>query len=342
MQAKLLLPAVSLLSLLAAITPAQSQSVDLQCVNEVERYCGRIEPGFGRIQKCFEDNIGKFSPMCQTQLTEGKADAAAGISRHREGLKEPTELKSARATAAENFVIAGSPSLRGVLERLAAGFERSHPDVRVKLYFNSGLELRQTIAGMENSMVGRYFIGSGPINLVAPGGDELLTRLEMKYYVLRGTQRSYAQEQLVLVVPESLAEAPESLEAMSRGNARLAVAEPVRTRLGKQTQEAMGALGFSSSFEGRLDQATDSRGVIDHMLAGEADAGIIYGHEAAREQERLRVVGIIKEGYRPTVHSMAMERYCPNRELCQRFLDYIQSAEAQALVRKAGYDVPGN
>jgi molybdate transport system substrate-binding protein len=250
-------------------------------------------------------------------------------------------LPEPRAIAAENFVIAGSPSLRGVLEQLAAGFERSHPDVRVKLYFNSGLELRQTIAGMENSMVGRYFIGTGPINLVAPGGDELIARLEMKNYVLRGTQRPYAQEQLVLAVPESLAEAPESLEAMSRGTARLAIAEPVRTRLGKQTQEAMRALGFASSFEGRLDEATDSRGVIDHVLAGEADAGIIYGHEAAKEQERLRVVGVIKEGYQPTVHSMAMERYCPSRDLCQEFLAYIQGAEAQVLVRKAGYDVPG-
>ena len=245
------------------------------------------------------------------------------------------------AIAVESFVIAASPSLRGVLEQLGAAFERSHPDVRVKLYFNRGLEMRQTIAAMENSMVGRYFIGTGPINLVAPGGDELITRLEMKYYVLPGTKRTYAQDQLALVVPEALVEAPDSLESMSRGTARLAVAEPGRTRLGKQTQEALRALGLASSFKGRVDEATDSRGVIDHVLSGEADAGIIYGHEAAREQERLRVVAFIKEGYQPTVHSMAMERYCPNRDLCEKFLDYLQSAEAQSVVRRAGYALPG-
>lgn len=244
--------------------------------------------------------------------------------------------------AQEPFVIAASPSLRGVLEQLSASFEKSHPDVRVKLYFNRGLELRQTIAGMENSMVGRYFIGTGPIHLVAPGGDELITRLEMKYYVLPGTKRAYAQDQLVLVVPEALVDAPDSLEALSRGTARLAVAEPGRTRLGKQTQEVLSALDLASSFKGRVDEATDSRGVIDHVLSGEAAAGIIYGHEAAREQERLRVVAIIKEGYQPTVHSMAMERYCPNRGLCEKFLDYLQSAEAQSVVRRAGYALPGN
>lgn len=247
-----------------------------------------------------------------------------------------------QASASEPLVIAASPSLKGVLEQLATGFERSHPDVRVKLHFNTGLAMRQGIAGMQNSMVGRYFIESGPIHLVAPGGDELIARLEMKYYVLPGTTRSYAKDQLVLVVPESLVEAPESLEALSRTPARLAVAEPDRTYLGKQTQQVLRSLGLASSFEGRLDQAVDSRGVVDHVLGGQADAGIVFGHEAVKEQNRLRVVAVIKEGYQPAVHSMAMERYCPNRRLCEEFLAYLQSAEAQSVVRRAGYGLPGN
>lgn len=245
-----------------------------------------------------------------------------------------------QAHAAESFVIAASPSLKGLLERLGSGFEQAHPEVRVKLYFDSGLGLRQTIAGMENSMVGQYFVGSGPINLVAPGGDEVITRLQVKYYVLPGTKRSYAVDQLVLVVPESLVEAPGSLEAIAQGNARLAIAERTRTRLGAQTADMLRASGIEEAFKGRLDMATDGRGVIDHVLSGQADVGIIFGDQAVDQQQRLRVVGVINKGYQPTVHSMAMERYCPNRRLCEEFLTYIQSAEAQRLVRQAGYAVP--
>ncbi|MDI3467405.1 MAG: Molybdenum ABC transporter, substrate-binding protein ModA [Nitrospira sp.] len=251
-------------------------------------------------------------------------------------------IRPGETRASESFVIAASPSLKRVLEQLAAGFERSHPDVRVKLHFNTGLAMRQGIAGMQNSMVSRYFIEKGPIHLVAPGGDELIARLEMKYYVLPGTTRSYAKDQLVVVVPESLVEAPESLESLSRSTARLAIAESGRTILGKQTQQALRTLGLASSFAGRLDEATDSRGVVDHVLGGQADAGIVFGHEAVKEQDRLRVVAVIKEGYQPEVHSMAMERYCPNRRLCEEFLAYLQSAEAQSIVRRAGYGLPGN
>ncbi len=255
-------------------------------------------------------------------------------------LAVPSWFGGGQARAAESFVIAASPSLKELLERLGRGFEKTHPDVRVKLYFDSGLELRQTIAGMENSMVGQYFIGSGPINLVAPGGDEVITRLQVKYYVLPGTKRSYAMDQLVLVVPESLVEAPESLEAISQGQARLAIAERTRTRLGAQTADMLRASGMEEVLKGRLDVATDGRGVIDHVLSGQADVGIIFGDQAVAQQQRLRVVGIVNKGYTPTVHSMAMERYCSNRQLCEEFLAYIQSTEAQRLVRQAGYAVP--
>ncbi|MCW5799434.1 MAG: molybdate ABC transporter substrate-binding protein [Nitrospira sp.] len=249
-------------------------------------------------------------------------------------------VQAMSASAEETFMIAASPSLKDVLEKLGEGFERSHAGVKVRLFFASGLSLRQTIAGMENSMVGRYFIGTGPINLVAPGGDELITRLEGKYYVLPDGKRPYAADQLVLVVPESLVDAPESIDAVSRGGARLAVADRSRTRLGVQTDDVLRALQLHESMKGRLDVATDARGVIDHVLSGQADVGIIYGHEAVKQQQRLRVAAVIEKGYQPTVHSMAMERYCPNRPLCEEFLSFIQGPDGQAIVRQAGYSIP--
>src|SRR4051794_25521046 len=88
------------------------------------------------------------------------------------------------ASAKEPLVIAASPSLAAPLGALGRAFEATHPDVTVRLHFNSGLEMRQTIAAMQNTTIGQYFIEKGPIHIIAPGGDELITRLEQKYYVL--------------------------------------------------------------------------------------------------------------------------------------------------------------
>ena len=244
--------------------------------------------------------------------------------------------------ATEPLVIAGSPSLATPLEALSRAFEASHQDVKVRLYFDSDFDLRLTVASMENHSTGQDFIGSGPIHIIAPGGDELITRLEQKYYVLPQTRRPYATVSLVMVVPESLVDAPSSFEALAQDvRLRVAVADPGLTVVGQQTRDLLKALGIAEALKGRLDVAMDARGVLDHLLNGQADVGILFGPDAHDKRERVRVVAVAPEqAIRPIIHSLAMERYCPNRPLCEEFLTFSQSPEAQSILKGLGYGLP--
>jgi len=244
--------------------------------------------------------------------------------------------------AEEALIIAASPSMKAAVEALGQAFEKQRPEVHVRVYYDKGLDLRRTIAGMENNPRGKYFIGSGPIHLIAPGGDELIKRLEQKYYVLPGTRRAYVAVPLVLVVPATLVEAPASFEALaSESVKRIAVADPHLTELGRQTQHLFQALGIWEAMADKVDVASDARGVLDHMLHGEADVGIIFGPDAYQESERVRVVAMsTDQTMNATVHSMAMERYCPNRRLCEDFLAFIQTPEAQSVLTHLGYVSP--
>ena len=248
-------------------------------------------------------------------------------------------LPSSADQGFEFFVIAASPSMSGPVEALSREFEKTHPRVRVKVYYDTGLDLRRTVAALENDPIKQFFIGTGPIHLIAPGGDELITRLETKYYVLPGTRRPYAAVPLVLVVPAPLVEAPSSFEELGKGATyRIAIADPVLTELGRQTQQVFDALKLTQDVKDRLDIASDARGVLDHLLYGQADVGIIFGPDAVKEQERIRVVAAVgKPAFQPIIHSMAMERYCPNRPLCEEFLSFLQSPEAQGVVEALGY-----
>lgn len=242
-------------------------------------------------------------------------------------------------SASEPLTIAASPSMAAPLEALALAFEQIHPNVKVRIYFDSGLDLRRTISGMEKNPRGKYFIGTGPIHLVAPGGDELITRLEQKYYVLPNTRRPYAAVPLVMVVPESLIEAPASFEALAQAGAlRIAIGDPQLTVLGQKTKELLTEIGVWKRVESRLEKAADTRAVLDHVLNGRADVGILFGPDAVRERERVRIVAVSDTGRgRPVIHSMAMERYCPDRALCMEFLDFVQSSDAQQVLSRLGY-----
>lgn len=241
--------------------------------------------------------------------------------------------------AVETLVIAASPSMKAPIEALGQAFEKLRPDVRVRVYYDSGLDLRRTIAAIGNDP--RFFLGTGPVDLVAPGGDELITRLESKSYILPGTARPYVEVPLVLVVPAALVEAPESFEALGQSQWRIAIADPDLTELGRQTQELFQALGLEEDVKGRLDIASDARGVLDHLLLGQADVGVIFGPDAVVYQERIRRVALAgKPKFVPTVHSMAMNRYCRNRAVCGDFLSFLGTPEAHGLVRSLGYLFP--
>lgn len=238
------------------------------------------------------------------------------------------------------LVIAASPGVKVPLEAISREFEALHPGATVHIFYDAALNLRQRIAAIENS--GRTEIGSGPVHLVAPAVDELLTRLESKYYVLPGTRRAYASARLVLVVPESLVDAPESFESLADHPAlRIAVADPRQTEVGQMTQGMLASRGLLSRLQSRLDVAVDAPGVLDYVLSGHADAGIVLSSAAAGESQRVRIAAVAPDqGYAPPVHSIAMARNCPDRALCEAFLNFVHTARAQAALKRIGYGPP--
>ena len=84
-------------------SPSSAQGVDPQCIDELERQCGEVQPGGGRIQKCFDDKINNFSPMCQEKLKEGKAGIAAAVvgGRHEKEVAGTPREEAAVRTATD-------------------------------------------------------------------------------------------------------------------------------------------------------------------------------------------------------------------------------------------------
>ncbi|MEQ1795541.1 MAG: substrate-binding domain-containing protein [Nitrospira sp.] len=238
--------------------------------------------------------------------------------------------------ASRPLVIVTSPTVKAAIEALGKAFESTHPDVTVQVAVDASIDLRRTIAGMENQ--GKFFIGSGPIHLVAPGGDEVITRMEQKYYLLPEAKVLYATERLVLVVPESLSEAPESFEALAKmSTVRIAIGD-LRTRLGVETDRLLSGLKLKGAEGTRIDLANDHAGILDHVLSGQADVGILFGQDAVRAQPRVRIVAMAPAGlYKSIPHSISMERYCPDRPLCEEFLQFATSSAGQSALKQLGY-----
>lgn len=249
---------------------------------------------------------------------------------------------TAAHAATRSLVIAVSSSVAEPIRALGEGFESVQPEVSVHVVVLPGLDLRRTIAAVENRPAPETGFPVGPIHLVAPGSDEFLNRLLQRGYIVPGSSHAYATVPLVLVVPESLAEAPESFEALKRtATVRVAVADPQLTTIGQRTQAVLASLGGAETFRRRMDISPDVEGVLDHLLSGQADVAIVSGPQAYRQRERVRVVARAPEREHPSpVYALARLRSCPDRAVAEAFLEFVHTAEARRIVTSLGYGAP--
>lgn len=89
----------------------------------------------------------------------------------------------------------------------------------------------RTIAQFENK--GSIAVEHGLVHLFAPGGDELLTRLPQKQYVIPETRTLYATRPFVLIILELLVDTATSFELLAQNaRRRVDIADPVVKPLG--------------------------------------------------------------------------------------------------------------
>lgn len=243
---------------------------------------------------------------------------------------------------AEPLVILTSHRLEKPLVALAESFESKHPDVHVKILLGSGLVLRGTIARLQNA--GLYGIESGVVHIVAPADQQLLDRLEHRHYVLPDTRRPFATARLVLVAPAERQAPVQSFEELGRATAvSVVVADPEVSELGHRTHSALGHLHWSDDGINHVILAHDGKGVIDRMIHRKADVGIVFEHQARAAGSSLKIIAPLPERLAPpVVYAMEMDRFCPNRALCQSFLDFTQSSEARTILAGLGYGAPNS
>jgi len=83
----------------------------------------------------------------------------------------------------------------------------------------------------------------------------------------------------------------------------------------------------------------DVRQVLTYVETGNADAGIVYGTDAAASS-RVRVVAIAPESsHEPIVYPVAIVQSSRNQEATRNFIKYLSSPAAKAIFTKRGFTI---
>ncbi len=230
----------------------------------------------------------------------------------------PVAACSDEPDRAEVTVLAAA-SLTDVLTELAESFEAEHEGVDVVLSLGSSTDLAEQAADG------------------APG-DVLATADEVSMAVAEDAgaatdPRPFAENVLVIVTPPDDPAGVAGLDDLA-GTAWVRCADEAPCgRVALAVLDAAGVDAEPASLE------EDVRATLDKVVAGEADAALVYATDAAAAGGAVATVEIPEAAERPTSYVISPLSQAGDGDLAEAFADLVLSDAGRRVLRDAGFTV---
>ena len=153
------------------------------------------------------------------------------------------------------------------------------------------------------------------------------------------TRRNFAGNTLVLIVPQSsklnLNIFPDLVKTDVQ---KIAVGNPKTVPAGQYTEQLFDKIKLKKDVQSKLVLAEDVRQVLDYVVRGEVDAGIVYASDARSAGEKVRIAAVSPEdSHEPILYPIAIIKDSMSKQMAQEFINLVLSAEGQAVLKKYGF-----
>lgn len=230
------------------------------------------------------------------------------------------------SAAVQNLTVSAAVSLKNAFNELG-GLYQSQTGKKVEFnYGASGVLQKQIETG-------------APVDVFASAGASQMNALAAQNLIDAATRRDFARNTLVLIVPSEAKLTVTAFADLARADVRkIAVGNPKTVPAGQYTQQVFEKNGLQNSLSAKLILAEDVRQVLDYVVRGETDAGIVYASDAQSAGARVRVAATAPEdSHEPILYPLAVVRDSRQKEAAQAFINLVTSAAGQSILRKYGF-----
>jgi len=243
------------------------------------------------------------------------------------------------------LVVFAAASLADIFPEIADAFQRAHPGTSVHFSFAGSQRLR---AQLEYGAKADVFASADPRQMDLAMGSQLIS----------GSPVQFASNRLVVITP--LADGPDTpangarvreLGDLAREGVKLALALP-EVPVGVYTRAVLQNLAdradeFGPDYPERVlanavTLELNVRGVVQKVILGEVDAGVVYWTDTrtAYASSRVAVLPIPKGANIVAGYPIATLRDSANPALGEAFLRFILMEQSQTILRGHGFGAP--
>ena len=229
---------------------------------------------------------------------------------------------------AAELTISAAASLGEAFTEIAERFEAAHPGHEIRLNIGgSGALLQQIRAG-------------APVDVFAAADSETMDRAAADGLVDARQRHDIAGNALVVAVPADTQAIPASLTALAEPTVRrIAIGQPDAVPAGRYAREALQTAQLWEALAPRLVPAQNVRQALDYVARGEVDAAFVYATDLPLQPGRVKLAFTVRVKM-PIRYPIAPVADSREPGAARAFVEFVRSAEGQAILRRHGFLPP--
>jgi len=231
-----------------------------------------------------------------------------------------------RVAFADSITVSAAISLKESLTQIAADYQAKSGDT-VALNFGASGQLSAQIAQ------------GAPVDVFISAGVKEMDQLAAANLIDTYTRRNICGNGLVLIVPADAKFVPASFSDLTDSRIlKIAIGQPKSVPAGQYAQDVFTNLKLTDAVTPKLVLGENVRQVLDYVIRGEVEAGIVYSTDALSAGEKVKVAAIAPESsHKPIVYPAAIIKATSKADAARRFLDYLSSDAAVKVFTAHGF-----
>jgi molybdate transport system substrate-binding protein len=233
------------------------------------------------------------------------------------------------AETTQEITVSAAISLKNAFEEIGRLYESKNKGSKVSFNFGASGDLMRQIEG------------GAPVDVFASAAQKDMEEADKKGFLVSGSRADFAANTVVLITPASKASIKSFVDLNADSIKNIAVGNPNTVPAGRYAEEVFTYFKILDAVRDKLVLTENVRQVLDYVVRGEVDAGVVYATDAMSKPKEVSIVATAPEqSHKPVVYPVAVVKGTKNETAAKAFVALVLSPEGQRLLQKYGFKKP--
>jgi molybdate transport system substrate-binding protein len=236
-----------------------------------------------------------------------------------------TGCRSNAPDSRKELIVSAAVSLKDAFNEIG---QLNQQRTATKVHFNYGA----------SGALQKQIESGAPADVFASAGAKQMDDLASKNLIVLATRVDFARNALVLIEPLNGKPLSSFADLTRTDIKKIAVGNPKTVPAGQYTEQTLTRLKLLPDIQAKLIHAEDVRQVLDYVVRGEVDAGIVYSSDTVTVPNKIKLVArAADDTHDPVVYPIAIIKDSQRQESARKFIDLVLSSEGQSILAKHGF-----